>query len=110
VEEVGAGRMAWRLRVLAVLPKVLGSIPSNYMVAHKLLNETWCPLLSCRHTCRQNGVYIINRSLKKKWKRLVLRSLDQGAGEMAQQLRALAVLPEVLGSIPSNHMVTHNHL
>ena len=29
---------------------------------------------------------------------------------MAQQLRALAVLPEVLRSIPSNHMVAHNHL
>jgi hypothetical protein len=33
-----------------------------------------------------------------------------GAGEMAQRLRALAALPEVLSSIPSNHMVAHNHL
>jgi hypothetical protein len=32
------------------------------------------------------------------------------AGEVAQQLRALTVLPEVLSSIPSNHMVAHNHL
>ena len=32
------------------------------------------------------------------------------AGEMAQRLRALAALPEVLSSIPSNHMVAHNHL
>jgi hypothetical protein len=32
------------------------------------------------------------------------------AGEMAQLLRALAALPEVLSSIPSNHMVAHNHL
>jgi hypothetical protein len=32
------------------------------------------------------------------------------AGEMAQQLRALTALPEVLSSIPSNHMVAHNHL
>ena len=32
------------------------------------------------------------------------------AGEMAQRLRALTALPEVLSSIPSNHMVTHNHL
>jgi hypothetical protein len=32
------------------------------------------------------------------------------AGEMAQWLRALAILSEVLSSIPSNHMVTHNHL
>jgi hypothetical protein len=33
-----------------------------------------------------------------------------GAGEMAQQLRALTALPEVLSSIPRNHMVAHNHL
>jgi hypothetical protein len=29
---------------------------------------------------------------------------------MAQRLRALVPLPEVLSSIPSNHMVAHNHL
>jgi hypothetical protein len=33
-----------------------------------------------------------------------------GAGEMAQQLRALAALPEILSSIPSNRMVAHSHL
>ena len=33
-----------------------------------------------------------------------------GAGEMALRLRALVALPEVLSSIPSNHMVAHNHL
>jgi hypothetical protein len=32
------------------------------------------------------------------------------AGEMAQQLRALTILPEILSSIPSKHMVAHNHL
>jgi hypothetical protein len=32
------------------------------------------------------------------------------AREMAQWLRALTVLPEVLSSNPSNHMVAHNHL
>ena len=32
------------------------------------------------------------------------------AGEMAQQLRTLTVLPEVLSSISSNHMVAHDHL
>jgi hypothetical protein len=32
-----------------------------------------------------------------------------GAGEMAQWLRALTVLPKVLSSNPSNHMVAHNH-
>jgi hypothetical protein len=29
---------------------------------------------------------------------------------MAQQLRALTALPDVLSSIPSNHMVAYNHL
>ena len=29
---------------------------------------------------------------------------------MVQWLRALTALPEVLSSIPSNHMVAHNHL
>jgi hypothetical protein len=33
-----------------------------------------------------------------------------GAGAMAQRLRALTALPEVLSSIPSNHMVAHSHL
>jgi len=32
------------------------------------------------------------------------------AGKMAQWLRAPTALPEVLSSIPSNHMVAHNHL
>jgi hypothetical protein len=33
-----------------------------------------------------------------------------GAGEMAQWLRALAALPEVMSSTLSNHMMAHNHL
>jgi hypothetical protein len=32
------------------------------------------------------------------------------AGEMAQRLRALTALPEVLSSTPSSDMVAHNHL
>jgi hypothetical protein len=36
--------------------------------------------------------------------------VERRAGEMAQQLRALTALPEVLSSIPINHMVAHNHL
>jgi hypothetical protein len=38
------------------------------------------------------------------------KTQSYGAGEMAQRLRALTVLPEVLSSNPSNHMVAHNHL
>jgi hypothetical protein len=30
--------------------------------------------------------------------------------EMAQQLRTLTALPKIPSSIPSNHMVAHNHL
>ena len=37
-------------------------------------------------------------------------SCNSQAWEMAQQLRSLTVLPEVLSSIPSNHMVVYNHL
>jgi hypothetical protein len=33
-----------------------------------------------------------------------------GAGEIAQWLRVLAALPEVLSSIPSTYMVAHDHL
>ena len=32
-----------------------------------------------------------------------------GAGKMAQRIRALAALPEVLSSIPSIYIVVHNH-
>jgi len=48
---------------------------------------------------------IVNQNHKKKFK-----NVSVGAGEMAQRLRALTVLPEVLSSNPSNHMVAHNHL
>jgi hypothetical protein len=41
--------------------------------------------------------------------RLILK-IRAGVREMAQQLRALTALAEVLSSIPSNHMVAHNHL
>ena len=35
---------------------------------------------------------------------------EGAARKMTQRLRALAALPEVQSSIPSNHMVVHNHL
>lgn len=33
-----------------------------------------------------------------------------GAGKMVQHLRSLAALPEILNSIPSSHLVDHDHL
>jgi hypothetical protein len=35
--------------------------------------------------------------------------MDEGAGKMAQWVRALTALLKVLSSNPSNHMVAHNH-
>jgi hypothetical protein len=35
---------------------------------------------------------------------------QERSGETAQRLRALAALLEALSSIPSNDMVTHNHV
>jgi hypothetical protein len=49
----------------------------------------------------------MNKILKKMGK--TLRN-NWGTGEMAQRLRALTGHPEVLSSIPNNHMVAHNHL
>ena len=38
------------------------------------------------------------------------KTLILGPGEMAQWLRALTALPNVLSSNPSNHMVANNYL
>jgi hypothetical protein len=40
----------------------------------------------------------------------ILRKSRLGVAAMVQWLRALTAFPEVLSSIPSNHMVAHNHL
>jgi len=42
-----------------------------------------------------------------KWEAQKFKVRTEG---MAQWLRVLIALPEVLSSIPSNHMVAHNHL
>jgi hypothetical protein len=46
----------------------------------------------------------------KSRENIQIKKMRSGAGEMAQWLRALTALPEILSSIPSNHMVAHNHL
>jgi hypothetical protein len=40
----------------------------------------------------------------------MLKQKTARAGEMAQWLRALTALQEILSLIPSNHTVAHNHL
>jgi hypothetical protein len=51
---------------------------------------------------------------RKEKYRLLKKNIQEiystGAGDVAQWLRALAALPEVLSSIPSNHIVAHNYL
>jgi hypothetical protein len=62
------------------------------------------PYATHLHTCSQNTY---THKIKIN---LFLKALFLGAEEMAQWLRALAALPEVLCLIPSNHTVAHNHL
>jgi hypothetical protein len=45
---------------------------------------------------------------KKERKKVVVGAVGE-AGEMAQRLRTLTVLPKVLSSNPSNHMVALNY-
>jgi hypothetical protein len=47
---------------------------------------------------------------RRRRKKKKLKINEFWAGEMAQRLRALTALPEVLSSIPSIHMVAHHHL
>jgi hypothetical protein len=46
-----------------------------------------------------------SRKIKNK-----VEKINLWAGEMAQRLRARIALPELLSSVPSNHMMAHNHL
>jgi hypothetical protein len=57
-----------------------------------------------------SGIVPTFKLLECNFKMQVFKNSFPGAGEMAQWLRALAALPEVLSSIPRNHMVAHNHL
>jgi hypothetical protein len=57
-------------------------------------------------TTKRDSISKQNKTNKTKNK----QTKQLGAGEMAQRLRALTALPEVLSSIPRNHMVAHNHL
>jgi hypothetical protein len=57
-----------------------------------------------------NSLGFWERVLSESQTRSGVLEVAPWAGEMAQQLRALTVFPEVLSSILSNHMVAHNHL
>jgi hypothetical protein len=63
---------------------------------------------------QQRGISLVDNNLEQIPEELYcmwwFNKNGPGAGEMAQWLRALTALPEVLRSIPSNHTVAHNHL
>ena len=85
----------------------LGPLPCIRL--HYLIPKSW-PCTSLQSYSfwmgheRRNAIYqSVNQDKNKN------KNKNKGPGEMAQWLRALAALPEVLSSIPSNHMVTHSH-
>jgi hypothetical protein len=73
---------------------------SSETLSQKQTNET--KLTKLQNTiitkCISDWIYVYTYKYLKKL-----------AGEMAQWVRALTVLPKVLSSNPSNHMVAHNH-
>ena len=58
-------------------------------------------------SCQRHDIYSHQLYAKTN---VSIRVCVCGAGEVAQRLRALTVVPKVLSSNPSNHMVAHNHL
>jgi hypothetical protein len=58
---------------------------------------------------RRGSSFKTHKQTNKNKTKQTKKKKTRRAGEMAQRLRALAALPEVLSSIPSNHMVAHNH-
>ncbi|XP_040595036.1 glyoxylate reductase/hydroxypyruvate reductase isoform X1 [Mesocricetus auratus] len=96
-------------------PQEAAEFQAEFVPIAQLAAESDFIVVSCSLTPATRG--LCNKEFFQKMKSTAvfinissLRSPCQGAGEMAQRLRALTALPEVLSSIPSNHMVAHNHL
>jgi hypothetical protein len=62
---------------------------------------------ACTHN---NNIQFLYSLFYFKNHKMLLTKEHHRAREMAQQLRALTTLPEVLSSNPSNQMMAHNHL
>ena len=102
--------MAQQLKALVALAEDPHSIPTNYKVV------SWDPMPSLasvgtRHTrdAHRHMQANIHTHNEEKCFALFLRRKSLGCRE-DQWLRALRALSKVLSSIPSNHMVAHNHL
>lgn len=56
--------MAKWLRALTVLQRSWVQFSATMQWLITIYNEIWCPLLACKHTYRQNAVWVINKSRK----------------------------------------------
>jgi hypothetical protein len=80
------------------------------VVAHAFDPSTWESEAGRFLSSRLAWFRVSSRTARATQRNPVPKKQNQGAGEMAQRLRAPTALPEVLSSIPSNCMVAHNHL
>lgn len=97
-----AGKMAWRLRMLATPAKGQSSVPSthNGWVRAPAEYDAWCwPLRRPALTCTAppyTHIYIFKIYIR--W------GLERWLGG----LRALPIVPKVSGSVPNTHMAAHD--
>ena len=94
--------------LLCTCGSALGSVPllggtSSSGLASVVVAEKGCKPAVSESESQCTNIVIIKKRTRHK-------DMFYGAGEMAQRLRELAALPEVLSSIPNNHMVTLNYL
>ena len=111
--------MVRRLRALAPFPEDPGSIPSTDVAAHTCLYLQFQEMRhpQQKHTCKQNinAHKKIQRNYLNKQKPngvCVFGEMDQWleqSGNGGWIVQKHCILPEVPSSIPSNHMVAHNH-
>jgi hypothetical protein len=73
------------------------------------ISKTWCVGVVL-HTCGPSTQKWEIRSSGQVGVALQSFKLSTGAGEMAQWLRALTALPNILRLIPNDHMVAHKHV
>jgi hypothetical protein len=79
------------------------------VIFHSSPLESECSLCALKKKHKKQNNKNKNKT-KQKTKQKKTNKKPQKARKMAQRLRALTALPEILSSIPSNHMVAHNHL
>jgi hypothetical protein len=104
-------------------PNVSFRACSVKMLSHpkkkKKKSWAWCrtPLIPALGRQRQVDFWVWDqRGLQSEfqdsqdYRETLSQKTKKRAREMAQWLRALTAFPEVLSSIPRNHMVAHNHL